>query len=291
MHRTQHPSRPPHDGPRHDHPPRRLATLGHDHGARRLRRRRRRHRDARSHLDPPKCGGVGEGAGPGTRSLPPPRAGHGPVVAGPVAGPVGAPAAQGGALRPAGGGPPDAIVLRGDVVWLFPDAVLPSMPSVFEELTRASSLRPSRPPRRPGGPRLVRRWSCCRATCTTTGRPTAARCCGCGGSTCCGWPASGGRWPNWTPPTRGARGTGAPSPRRRRRRRCPVRVRAPRAGAGARAGGRTRRSTAPRRLGARTVGDLLTELAELMGRQRVVLAELDALGVPPPWFVPLAGVA
>jgi hypothetical protein len=36
---------------------------------------------------------------------------------------------------------------------------------------------------------------------------------------------------------------------------------------------------------------LLHELAELMGRQRLVLAELDALGAAPPWFVPLAGVA
>ena len=45
------------------------------------------------------------------------------------------------------------------------------------------------------------------------------------------------------------------------------------------------------RLGSGRVDDLLTELAELMQRQRTVLAELDALGAPPPWFVPLAGVA
>jgi DNA-binding SARP family transcriptional activator len=45
------------------------------------------------------------------------------------------------------------------------------------------------------------------------------------------------------------------------------------------------------RLGSGRVGDLLTELAELMCRQRTVLAELDALGAPPPRLVPLAGVA
>jgi DNA-binding SARP family transcriptional activator len=49
--------------------------------------------------------------------------------------------------------------------------------------------------------------------------------------------------------------------------------------------------TGPTRLGRSAVGDLLHELAELMGRQRLVLAELDALGAAPPWFVPLAGVA
>jgi DNA-binding SARP family transcriptional activator len=45
------------------------------------------------------------------------------------------------------------------------------------------------------------------------------------------------------------------------------------------------------RSGPGRIGDLLTELAGLMSRQRHVLAELDALGAAPPWFVPLAGVA
>jgi len=45
------------------------------------------------------------------------------------------------------------------------------------------------------------------------------------------------------------------------------------------------------RLGSGRVGDLLTELADLMRRQRSVLAELEALGAPAPCLVPLAGVA
>jgi len=47
----------------------------------------------------------------------------------------------------------------------------------------------------------------------------------------------------------------------------------------------------PGRPGSGRIGDLLTELADLMRRQRTVLAELDALGAQPPWFVVLAGAA
>ncbi len=186
-----------------------------------------------------------------------------------------------------GAGCSDAIVLRGDVVWLFPDVELTVDAIVFEQLAR-DALRESDPAAArealawyggellPGD--LYEDWASDRRELLRLRRLDVLR--------------VAGEWRELAEldPTdeeahvelvrrhlaagAGAaalheyehlervldRGLGFESPARDRPRRSPV-------------------------------GELLTELAELMGRQRVVLAELDALGAAPPWFVPLAGAA
>jgi DNA-binding SARP family transcriptional activator len=188
-----------------------------------------------------------------------------------------------------GSGRSDAVVLRGDVVWLFPDAELTVDAIVFEQLAR-EALRDSDP----GAARAALAWY--------------------GGEL-----LPGDLYENWAADRRELL---------RLRRLDVLRVagewrelaeldptdeeahvelvrRHLAAGAGAAAlheyqhlarvldrerGVESGGTTAAQ--GARSaVGELLNELADLMGRQRVVLAELDALGAAPSWLVPLAGAA
>jgi hypothetical protein len=228
MHRTHHPARAPHDGPRRDHPGR-LATFGHDHGARRLRRRRRRHHDARSHLDPPECGGPGEGAGPGARPLL-----HREQVMDllwPDESPPGRrPGCTGGPLCPPGGRPPRCRRPAGR----RRPCSRHGPHRRCHPVRGAGPGRPtgSRPPRGrealawyggellPGD--LYEDWASDRRE-MLLAAPRLLRVAG-------EWR----RWPSSTPPiTRPTWSWSASPPRRRRR---PARVRAPRAGAGAGAG-------------------------------------------------------
>ena len=94
----------------------------------------------------------------------------------------------------------DAVVLRDDVVWLFPGADVTVDAVRFEQLARVAVAEddPTPPGRRSPGTAA----SCCPATATRTGPPTAASCCTCASSTCCGSSASGASWPSSTRPTR-----------------------------------------------------------------------------------------
>jgi DNA-binding SARP family transcriptional activator len=188
-----------------------------------------------------------------------------------------------------GAGRSDAIVLRGDVVWLFPDAVLTVDAIVFEQLTR-DALRDSDPVAAraalalyggellPGD--LYDDWASDRRELLRLRRLDVLR--------------VAGEWRELAELDPTDEEAHVELVRRHLA-----------AGAGAAAlyeyehlervrdrelGGEVRRDAGSRR-GRSPVGELLSELAELMGRQRVVLAELDALGATPPWFVPLAGAA
>ena len=94
----------------------------------------------------------------------------------------------------------DAIVLRNDVVWLFPGSEVTVDAIRFEQLARVAVAKgDAHAARRPSAGTGA---SCCPATATRPGRRTAVSCCTCAGSMCCGSPASGGNWPSWTRRTR-----------------------------------------------------------------------------------------